>query len=383
MNLEFTEEQSRVQEAFRKMLKKELPSSLVKELQQPEASGHSEKLWSQLAGDGWLGIAIPEAYDGSGSSILELGILFEEAGRFLVPTTLYSTIYAAMLIESLGTEQQKHFLGGIARGEVISSVAFTEPEVMNNLDCIRTCAHREGDEWVLQGTKTFVSNANLANQILVLAVTNDYGRHGLTVFVVPRTAAGVQIQPHITFGRDRQSVVHLNSVRLGTDSVLGGESAVSQAGPEFKLARQHATALQCVEMVGGMQQIVDMTIKYVSERSQFGKLIGSFQAVQHHMANMATKAAGARLVSYQALWLLANNKPADAELAMAKAWTGEAYKYISLLAHQLWGGMGFAEESDLYLYSNRAKATELSFGTREYHLNQLADVLLSPVRIFA
>lgn len=380
MNLEFTEEQSQLQEAVRKMLKKELPSSLVKELQQPEASGHSEKLWTQLAGDGWLGIAIPEAYDGGGGSILELGILFEEAGRSLVPTTLYSTIYAAMLIESQGTEEQrKHFLGGIAGGEVIGSVAFTEPEVMNNLACIRTCADREGDEWVLQGTKAFVSNANLTDQILVLAVTNDYGRHGLTVFVVPRTAAGVEIHPHITFGRDRQSLVHLNSVRLGTDSVLGGESAVSQAGPGFKLARQHATALQCVEMVGGMKQIVDMTINYVSERSQFGKLIGSFQAVQHHMANMATKAAGARLVSYQALWLLANNKPADAELAMAKAWTGEAYKYISLLAHQLWGGMGFAQESDLYLYSNRAKATELSFGTREYHLNHLADVLLGPV----
>ena len=377
MNINFTEEQRMLQDSIRELLKRELPTTLVRELQEPEASGHSEKLWQQLADDGWLSIAIPEQYGGGGASLLELGIVYEEAGSTLAPTTLYSTIYAAQLILAIGSEEQrKQFLGQIGNGQAVGTVAYAEPHVLNNPDYFSTRAYRRGNEWILSGVKDFVPNAHLADLLLVVACTENEGEDGLTVFIVPRDAIGVEMESHITFGRDRQSIVRLKNVVLGADAVLGGRAAVGQAKAGVALAMQQATALQCIEMVGGMQQMLDMTLRYTADRRQFGVPIGSFQSVHHHGANMATSVDGARLVSYQALCLVSAGSPADREVAIAKAWTGEAYKSVSLMAHQLWGGMGYALECDLYLWSNRAKATELSLGTRDYHLERLAEMLL-------
>ena len=377
MNVNFTEEQRMLQDSVQELFKRELPTTLVRKLQEPEASGHSEKLWQQLADDGWLSIAIPEEYGGGGASLLELGLVYEEAGRSQVPTTLYSTIHAAQLVLAIGSEEQrKQYLSLIAEGKIIGTVAYAEPSVFNNPDYFSTRAYRIGNEWILSGVKDFVPNAHLADLMLVVACTENEGKDGLTVFMVPRDAIGVEMESHITFGRDRQSKVRLNNVRLGEDAILGGGAAVGQARAGVALAIQQATALQCVEMVGGMQQLLDMTLEYTSERRQFGVPIGSFQSVHHHGANMATSVDGARLVSYQALCLVADNSAADKEVAIAKAWTGDAYKSVSLMAHQLWGGMGYALECDLYLWSNRAKATELSFGTRDYHLERIAEMLL-------
>lgn len=379
MNVNFSEEQRMLQDSVRELFKRELSTKLVRELQEPGASGHSEKLWQQLANDGWLGIAIPEEYGGSGASLLELGIVYEEAGRALAPTTLFCTIFAAQVILSLGSEEQrKQYLGHISAGQALGTIAYSEKEVVNNPTYFSTCARRQGDEWVLSGTKYFVPNAHLTDFLLVAACTNDAGKQGLTVFIVPRNAQGVEMEFHANIGRDRQNKVRLNEVRLGAAAVLGGEEAAGRAQAGLASAVLRATALHCFEMVGGMQHMLDTTIQYTSERRQFGVPIGSFQAVHHHVADMAMSVDGARLVSCQALCLLADGNPAEREVAIAKAWSGEAYKSVSLMSHQLWGGMGFALESDLFLWSNRAKTTELSFGTRDYHLGRLAEMLLGP-----
>lgn len=161
---------------------------------------------------------------------------------------------------------------------------------------------------------------------------------------------------------------------MGLLNLLGGSTEDAQSG--LALAMKQATALQCLEMVGGARKVIEMTVKYVSERYQFGVPIGSFQAVQHHLANMAMSVDGSRLLAYQAVSLLSEGLSAEDEVAMAKAYASEAYKSVTVMAHQLWGGgMGYVTESDLYLWSNRAKATELSFGTRDIHLKQVAGKL--------
>src|SRR5699024_2813063 len=132
-----------------------------------------------------------------------------------------------------------------------------------------------------------------------------------------------------------------------------------------------ATALQTMEMVGGMKKVIQMTVDYVSHRKQFGIPIGAFQAVQHHLANLSIYSDGAELAAYQAVNILSNGEDAVRETSIAKAVASKAYKEITIMDHQLWGGMGYSTESDLYLWSNRAKATELSFGTRDYHLKKL------------
>jgi Acyl-CoA dehydrogenases len=327
-----------------------------------------------MANAGWLSVSIAEKYGGAGGTLFDLGLIYEEAGRVLLPTTFYSTMFASFLINEIGTEEQKStYLSKIAAGEIVSTIAYQEPQSFHDYACYTTVARKYKDRFYLTGQKCFVANAHLANPMIVLARTEDeIGREGLSAFLVSPQAKGVSIKPHQTFGKDRQSIVEFAEVELGRENVLG-ETENAVAG--FHSALLKATALQTMEMVGGMKKVIQMTVDYVSTRKQFGVPIGSFQAVQHHMANMAIYRDGSELLAYQAVSLLSNGEKAEREITIAKAYASEAYKNISVMAHQLWGGMGYATESDLYLWSNRAKATELSFGTRDFHLKNLARFL--------
>lgn len=377
--MDFTEEQEMLQRSVGRFFEKEVTPDLVRTLQSSESTGHSQELWNKIARAGWLAVAIDEKYDGAGGTLLDLGIVYEESGRTLVPTTFYSTVFAGLLINELGSENQKAaYLPQIASGEMIGTVAYLEPQAIHNTDCYQTIARKDKGFYYLTGTKAFVPNANLANQMIVIARTENHeGKEGLTAFLVPPQAEGVTISDHKTFGKDRQSMITFTEVELGEENVLG---ISEEAAKGLSNTIQKATALQCLEMAGGAQKVIQMTVNYVSERKQFGVPIGSFQAVQHHMANMATWVDGARLLSYQAISLLSDGLPAESEVAVAKAYTSEAYKNITVLAHQLWGGMGYATESDLFLWSNRAKATELSFGTKDYHLNQVSAIIASTTK---
>lgn len=377
MNLELSQEQQMLKQAATRFFAKELPSKLVKELQGPTMNGHSAKFWSQMAELGWLGLVIAEDYGGAGCSLVDLGILYEEAGRALVPTTLYSTMFAALVVTVLGTEEQQlEYLTSIAQGEMIGTVAYAEPEAIHNPTFFKTTARMDGENWLLSGTKMFVSNAHLADPIIAIGnVCNEGASEGLTAFLVTQDTPGVTIEPQLTFGKDRQSIVRFKDARLPAEAVLGGARNVGQVESGLELAMRQATALQCAEMVGGASKVLEMTVSYVSERQQFGRPIGSFQAVQHHLADMATAVDGARLATYQALSLLSEGQRAERHIAIAKAVSGEAYKAASIMAHHLWGGMGYSIETDLYLYSNRAKATEIAFGTRDLQIRHLGDLL--------
>ncbi|MDR7076148.1 alkylation response protein AidB-like acyl-CoA dehydrogenase [Neobacillus niacini] len=382
MDLQFTEEQSMLQQTARKFFENELTFELVDEAQHSNITKHSVDLWRKIAEMGWLGVAIDEQYNGIGGSLFDLGVIYEEAGRALLPTTFYSTIYASLLIEQLGTdEQKKRYLSQIAEGKMISTVAFSEADALYNPEFFITTARKLYDRWVLNGTKAFVPNADVADNILVIArLEEGKGNDGLIAFIVRPNDDGVTLKSMNTFGNDAQSVVTFNNVELDESNVLGGIERTEKTEESFELARKQATALQCMEMVGGARKVLDMTVNYVSERKQFGVPIGSFQAVQHHLANMATSVEGAQLATYQAMWLLSEGLEAEQELAIAKAFTSETYKSATLMAHQLWAGMGFALDSGLYLYSNRAKATELSFGTYDYHLKELSN-LIAPAHL--
>jgi alkylation response protein AidB-like acyl-CoA dehydrogenase len=366
----FTEEQEMLQSSVRKFFEKEVPTELVRKIQSPDSTGHSDELWRKLSHAGWLSIAIPEKYNGAGGTLFDLGIVYEESGRVLLPTTFYSTIFASLLIKEIGTVEQKPWLlSDISSGKIISTIAYMEPDAIHNTDCYKTVARNNKNHYYLTGTKSFVQNAHLANPMIVIARTEDeQANEGLTAFLVNPAQSGVTIKQQYTFGKDRQAEVTFTEVELGPDNVLG---VPGQAKQGLELAIKKATALQTMEMVGGMKKVVQMTVDYVSQRKQFGVPIGSFQAVQHHLANLATYRDGSELAAYQAVSLLADGLEASREVSIAKAYASESYKNITVMAHQLWGGMGYATESDLFLWSNRAKATELSFGTRDYHLSQL------------
>lgn len=374
MTIVLTPEQELLKKSVRTFFEKEVSIQLVRELQGAHSTGHSKELWNKMTNSGWLAAAVPEAYGGSRETLFELGLVYEEAGRVLLPTSFYSTVFAGLVIEMLGTEEQKTtYLRRIADGKMIGTVAYLERHAFHNPDCYITVARRDKDVYYLSGEKVFVANGHLANPLIVLARTEQRdGQEGLTAFLVPPQTQGVSIRPHHTFGKDKQSVVTFNDVPLGEENVLGRSE---EALHGFTAAWRAAAALQVMEMVGGMSKIIEMTVAYVSARRQFGVPIGSFQAVQHHLANMATRRDGSQLLAYQAMAVLSQGRDARREVAVAKAYASESYKTISILAHQLWGGMGYSTESDLYLWSNRAKATELSFGNADFHLMEISRII--------
>lgn len=371
MNFGLSLEQQTLSQSARDFLRQECPTTLVRELQAPRSSGHSPELWRQMAALGWLGLVFPEAYGGVGASLLELAILYEQAGRALVPTTLYSTIAGGLAVLNGGSEAQKRLiLPRVTAGELILTLALSEPNVTLDPNFLHTRAVPEGDSYVLEGTKMFVQNAHLADYLVVVARTGVGRRgEGISAFLVEGKAASLSCRPMHTFGRDRQSEVRLDQVSVPETGVLG---EVGKAWPALARTLEQITALQCVEMVGGAQLMLDKTVEYLKQRVQFGQLIGSFQAVQHHAVNMAIDVDGARFTAYQAVSRLSKGLPATREVAIAKAVAGEAYKRVSLMAHQLHAGVGYTTEYGLHLWSARAKATELSLGTYDHHLETVA-----------
>jgi alkylation response protein AidB-like acyl-CoA dehydrogenase len=377
VDLDFSEDQLMLRETVRGFLEANCPPSLVRQVHQPEAGGHSPELWQKLADGGWLGMGFGEDCDGGGASLFDLGIFYEESGRVLLPTPFYSTVHAGLLIEEMGTrDQRSHYLGRIVEGDMVGTVAFSELAAVHDSRYFSTQATNEGGHPLMSGQKAFVQNAAVADPLIVVARTASGGPdEGLTAFLVPQGSGGLSITAHQTFGKDYQAVVDLNAVQLSEDNVLGGPDAVDRAGPALERVLEKATALQVMEMAGGAQKVLDMTIDYVKERVQFGVPIGSFQAVQHHTANMATSIDGGRLAGLQALWLLSEGHPAKRELSIAKAWCNETYVFVTLMAHQLHGGMGYVSDYDLHLWSQRAKVTELTFGNEDYHLERVAEAI--------
>ncbi len=375
MDLQLSDEERLLAESARKLFERDCPVDLVRSLREESSSGHSDDLWSKIASQGWLGLGLPEAHGGAGT-LVDLGLVVEEAGRALVPTTYRSTMQAALLVALLGTPaQQADLIGRIAEGGRLATVAVAEPAAVHDLRYVETAAVASGDEWVLSGTKSFVANAHVADTILVVARTGvGPAERSLAVFAVPAGAPGVSVEPQATFAHDRQARVRLEGVRVGDEALLGGPEAPGTGATAAALegARLRWVALLCAEMVGGAQRVLDITTDYVRGRVQFGRPIGSFQAVQHHIANMGTGADGSRLATYQALWRLAEGRPAAREVAVAKAWTGEAYKAATVLAHQLHGGYGYVREHDLHLWSEHAKSCEVLLGNRDHQLLAVA-----------
>ena len=378
MNLAETAEEAVVRESARKMLEGQCPPALVRRLLGAGSDGHSAELWSSLADGGWIGLALPEDCGGTGGTLVDLGLLFREAGRVLLPTTFASTVFAAQLIFHLGrAEQRAEHLPPIVGGERIGTVAYVEPSVLHDWRKLKTVARPRPDgAWELSGTKLFVANAARADFLVVLALIRADGfQETLAAFTVdPASADGLVVEPMRTFGGDRQAVVRLDRVVVPPTAHLDGKG-LTETSSHVEHVLDVMTALQCMEMSGGAERVVELTAAYVSGRIQFGRPIGSFQAVQHHVADMGMLVEGALLLSTKAVACLAAGRAAQREVSHAKAWISRAYPEITMRAHQVWGGMGYVTETDLHLYSNRAKATEVSFGTTSHHLRRAAGAI--------
>jgi alkylation response protein AidB-like acyl-CoA dehydrogenase len=367
MDLGLTEIQQMLKTSAQDFLSRECPLTLVREMEE-DPRGFTEELWRQMINLGWTGVAFPEQYGGTGGNFADLGVLLEEIGRSLAPAPFFSTVVlGGMTVLDAGSDAQKDdLISRICAGTIIMTMAVPEAAAAYEPWDIQAAASQQGGGYEITGTKLFVPDAAAADMIIVAARTSS-GQDpadGISLFLVPSGTAGLTITPMQSVGNERVFEVSLDKVNVPADSVLG---AVDEAWPIIERSIQRATAAQCIQMLGGAEAVLDMTVEYAKGRTQFGRAIGTFQAVQHHCARMATDVEGSKGVAFQAVWRLSEGLPAKKEVAMAKAWIGPAYRRVCATAHQCHGAIGFTKEHDLQLYTRRAKVHELTYGDANHH----------------
>jgi len=364
----FSEEQEMLRESARGLLEKECPSTVVRRLNDDER-GYDADLWRKMAGLGWTGLVIPEAYGGANLSYVDLVLVLEEMGRVLLPSPFIWTAMVAEAIKGAGSEVQKEsLLPKIATGDLIATVAWMEPSGLWGADGIAMAARKRGNGYTLDGLKLFVNDAHIADYLLVAART---GGAGITLFVIETKRAGLSISPLKTMDSTRRlSEVKFEGVKASAADVVG---TVSEGWKTLSEVIDKGKVMIAAEMMGGAQKVLDMTVEYAKVRVQFGRPIGSFQAVQHKCANMMIDVEGAKSAVYYAAWAVSNGiAEGPLAAALAKAAASDAYRRVSADGIQVHGGIGFTWDHDMHLYFKRAKSSELLFGDPAYHRELLA-----------
>lgn len=372
MDVRLSEEQEILRKAARDFLTEKCPKTLVREMEKDE-KGYSPQLWQEMADLGWIGLVFPENYGGGGMSFLDLSILLEEMGRACFPGPFFSTVILGGLpILDIGSDEQKQeYLPEIISGKAIFTLALTEASGKYEATSIKVKATADNNAYVINGTKLFVPDANVADYILCVARTDDTAKaeKGLTIFIVDAKSPGISSTVLKTIARDKQCEVVFKQVKVPKTNILG---KLNQGWSEIQKIIERAAIAKCCEMMGGMQAVLDMTVPYVKQRIQFDVPIGVFQAIQHHCVNMLVDVESSRAIAYEAAWKLSNGLPCSQEAAMAKAWVSDAYQRVVALGTQSHGGVSIIEDHDMPLYFRRAKAGELAFGDARFHRKTVA-----------
>ena len=357
MDLSLKPSQETLKSEARDFFELECPTSLVREMERDER-GYSADMWERMASLGWMGLPFPERYGGGGGSLTDLAVLLEEFGRALAPGPFFNSVaVAGLIILDAGSDSQKSdILPRIADGSLIATAALLEEDARYHPEAIAMSLERRGDESVLNGVKMFVEYANSAD-VMLTPIRNSEGRVALAL--LPASAEGISLTSLDSIARDRQFALRFEDVSLPADAILGGED---DGWPALKRALDRASMLHCAQSVGGAQRVLEMTVEYTKQRVQFDQPIASFQSVQHDCADMVIAIDSARLAVYQAITRIEDGGDADKEIALAKTLTNHAYKWTTLTAQQVHGGIAFMEEYDLQLWTRRAKVAELKFG---------------------
>ena len=370
MDLEFTSEQEALRDGVRSLLERECSASVVREL--VEKGRAPERLWSAQVETGWTAFAVPEDAGGLGLGAVEIALVAEEAGRVIAPGPWLATTtqYAAMVAEVATQEQARALLTPVAEGSVTGGLALVESTTGNPPGMVRTTAYRNGDGWVLNGTKHVVIGAAEADVLAVVAAIDAPSETQLGVFIV--AATNVTIEPVDTVDRSRPwATVVLDGATA--------EQALGDPGSSYDAIRRAldlATVALAAETVGVCAALVDRTIEYAKQREQFGVPIGSFQAVKHKLADDYIAVERARAAVYfAALTIAEDDERRTMASSMAKAAASECQRLLVTDGLQLHGGVGFTWEHDLHFWLKRAKSADVMFGGGAFHRARVAQLL--------
>ncbi|MHB8317960.1 MAG: acyl-CoA dehydrogenase family protein [Acidimicrobiales bacterium] len=366
MNFAFNEEQEELRRAVSRFLVEKSPESEVRRLMETE-DGYDPAVWAQMAEQlGLQSLAIPESYGGSGFSYVELTVVLEEMGAALYcgPYLASVVLAAGALLCCADEDAKRDYLPGIAAGRKIATLAVTEESGRWDFESLSMSAEKEGSGWVLNGTKMFVLDGHIADVIFVVARSSS----GLSLYSVDADAKGLTRTSLPTMDQTRkQARLEFSGTPCRLVSKEGGiEDGLS------KTMDLVAVAL-AAEQVGGAQHCLDMAVEYAKTRIQFGRPIGSFQAIKHKCADMLLEVESAKSAAYYGAWAVAEGSDELPVVAsLAKSYCSEAYFHAAAENIQIHGGIGFTWEHPAHLYFKRAKSSELMFGDPAFHRELLA-----------
>jgi alkylation response protein AidB-like acyl-CoA dehydrogenase len=338
---------------------------------------HNFDVYRQMADLGWLGVTIPEEYGGSGGSMLDACLFMEETSRGLAPIGGYATtLIVAGATRKFGTEEQKkEVLGGIAAGSV-EAIAMTEPESGSDVGSLTASAVRSNGGFVINGQKVFISNAHIADHVLIVCrTTKGESKHeGLTMISVPREVEGMEIVPIQTMGGRETNTLYLNDVEAPAEAVLG---EVDRGWTQLMAGLNVERLILAATMLGIAQRAFDDALAYAKERKQFGRPIGSFQALQHRFADLATDLEAARLMTRWVATLTDEDpdRMLPREASMVKLHVTEVAKRVTLEGMQMMGGYGYSSEYDMERLVRTSLVSTIYGGTSEIQRGIIAKTL--------
>jgi isovaleryl-CoA dehydrogenase len=376
-DLDLTEAQEDFARAVREFCERELGGERLRELTDGFEDLHNEEVARRMAELGWYGVAIPEELGGSGGGLLEACLFLEETARGEAPIGAYPvTLITAAAIDRFGSgAQRERLLGRVAEGGALA-IAMSEPEAGSDVGALQTRAERSDGEWALNGAKMWCSYAHKAEEILIVCRTGGgASKHeGLSMILVPGEARGLTITPIETLGGRETNELHLDDCRVPADALVGEEGG---GWTQLMAGLNTERVILAASALGLAQRAFDEALAYAKERRQFGRPIGSFQANQHKLADLATALVQARLL-VRAVARAADAAPdrmLPQEASMAKLACTELAKRCALEGMQIMGGYGYATEYPMERYLRAAVVTTIFGGTSEIQRNIIAKTL--------
>lgn len=372
MDITLNEDQTLLYDTALSFTRQALTPQQIRDLETTE-HGFEPLVWKDMAQMGWAAAAFPERFGGAEAGPLELSLIASALGQGAIPSPFFATVVeAGLLLLDAGCErQQSEWLPRIGSGEAILTTAIIEPGGGLRPNEIRTTITPAGNGFKIDGTKLFVRDAGLAEAIICFARAPD-GPSALTLVIVPRTASGVALQRLKAAGGEAVWEVRFEGVTVDADSIVG---EVGDAWRHVERLLLRAAAFKSAELVGIGQASIDLTLNYAKSRVQFSKPIGSFQAVQHHCANMYRDLEICRLLSWQAARSLGEGSAGAREVAIAKAKCSDAIPAVTRIAQQIHGAIAYYRDYPLELYYHRAIAAQAAYGDAAHHRRALARLL--------
>ena len=369
MEFGFTEEQRMLRESVRRFMKRECTREYARKCS--ENDRFPIELYDKMVKQGWMGIPFPEKYEGAGLSPIELAIFLEEAAYawYGAGTSYFtSVILGGYNILTYGTEWQKeHFLPRLISGEYKFAFALSEPNVGSDAASVELFAAQDGDQFILNGTKMFITNAHVANYIVTVTRTKrdvKKKHEGITIFLVDAKSPGIEIKPLKQLGR---TATHTNEVvyrdvKVPKENIMG---KLNEGWGNLNKGLGIERLSVAIMYTGTSQAIIDYATNYAKERVQFGQPISRFQAIQHKFADMQIKADASRLLAYRVAWMLKEGLPCFKEMSIAKLYASEAIFSIANDGVQIMGGYGVMKEYDMEMFFRDSRIGMIGAGSSE------------------